>query len=187
MQNFRQFGLGTDKNVSALDEGNWNLGTFILNGNTSPRRLTQTKLGDGSPVGNFPMELETQAGGGYAFTTFKTYPKMRIGYSRQQLVNGDFTNPNAVYSNTDEGMDCQLVIEPSADHTNIDLAVYQLDASSGRNYPLAGWRTDKTIVEALNPEVWDDMPQGPTNWANFTYGDDNIIMRSYYHPIVLLA
>ncbi len=169
-----QFGIGTNKGVSALDEANWDRGTFILNGTTSPRRLTQSKLGDGTPVGDFPMELETQAGGGYAFTLFKTYPCMRIGYARQQLVNGDFSNVNAVYTNANKGLDCQVVVEPNSTHDGLVLNVYQLAKQAGRNYPVAGWRDTKIILEDLEPTAWSDMPQGPTDWTTFNYGDDKI-------------
>ena len=112
--------------------------------------------------------------GGFNFTLFKTYPTVRIGYAGQQLVNGDFNNVNAVYSNSDDGMDCQVVVGPSANHTNIDLDVYQIAKQPGRNYPVAGWKATKTILESLDPEAWGDMPQGPTAWANFTYGDDSL-------------
>ncbi len=172
--------IGTNKNLQSDQISSWDKGQFSANGTTpSPayHRWTQVVKGDGTPIDpliDTAMELQTQSGGGYQMTLYKTYPKTIIGYSRQQLVNGDFNNENAVYNNDTDGMDCQCMLEVNDTNDSILQNVYQLEKQAGRNYPTAGWRATKIITEDLDPENWDAMPQNPTNWATFAFGSDNI-------------
>ncbi len=174
---FGLFGIGTNKNVNASNQANWDIGTFELNGNTPApayHRLSQVKRGDGSdvPAGDPVMILETQAGGGFQFSLENTYPMTLLGYAREQLINGDFSNPNAVYNSDPDGTDVNITIDASDDNTSLQLSVSQLAKQQGRNYPVAGWRDEKTITVATDPTDWSDLPQSPTDWATFTYGED---------------
>ncbi len=160
-------GIGNFKNVSALNPVNWDFVVLKLNGNTpAPAFHRMSEVG-----GN--MELETTLGGGFQFSVKKTYPKSIIGYARQQLVNGDFGDSNAVYNNNEDGMDCQIMME-SGDNDDIYFNVYQLDKQPGRNYPVAGWRDVKIITTNLLPDGWSGMPSAPNNWLNFNFGTDNV-------------
>lgn len=173
-----QLGMGSNGTLSAADPANWNVGTFILNGNTPApayHRMSQSKLGDGSAGGI--MELETQAGGGFQFTTVGTYPKTYMGYTRTQLTTGNFANPNEVYSNADDGYDCQIQIY--ADKTDetageLQISLNQLIKQAGRDYPTAGWKDAKTVLVDLDPEDMSGLPQAPTDWSSFTFGEDHV-------------
>lgn len=179
---FGNLGIGSNGQLDATDKANWTVGTFILNGNTPApayHRMSQSKLGDGSPGGI--MELETSVGGGFQFTTKGTYTTTKIGYARNQLVTGDFGNPNEVYTKDNDGFDVNISIKAdTGDNTasNICFNVYQIQKQPGVNYPNAGWRATKIICQDLDPEDWNSMPRTPADWASFTFGEDNIRVRA---------
>lgn len=175
-------GLGDVGNVDATDKANWDIGTFIFNGNTPApayHRMSQSKLGDGTAGGI--MELETEVGGGFQFTLMGTYTTTKIGYSRNQLVTGDFGNPNEVYTKDNDGFDVNITIKADTnDNTATDLCfnVYQISKAPGVNYPNAGWRTAKSICQNLVPTDWNSMPRTPADWTAFTFGADTIRVRT---------
>ena len=173
-------GIGSNKNLQSNESASWDKGQFTPNGTTPApayHRWTQVVKGDGTPIDplvDTAVELQTQSGGGFQMTLYTTYPKTIIGYSRQQLVNGDFNNANAVYTNGTDGLDVQCMFEVNNTNDKVLQNVYQLEKQAGRNYPTAGWRDTKIITEELDPEAWSGMPQNPSDWQTFAFGSDHI-------------
>ena len=170
---------GTSFNDNSFTGWAYNFLMTNPNGGAKSRWQSDTSTGGAYFI---QMVKDDGSGGdtGFDITYFNYYPSAIIGMVRTQLVDG-FTvypgNNNAVFLNSDDGMDIQVQIDSDdiSPTSNPQFQVFQMLKRAGTSYPNANWRESKEITDLINPTAFaTGNPSAPVSWTSFQNGTDHI-------------
>ena len=170
-------GVGTNKNVSALDPGNWDLGRMDWD---ITFNYWKGQASSGDELENSVLSLPGGAGYSGLVLEDSLYPEGRFGRSRDQLIQGITQYPGDVQAriNSDpSGQDVCIRLQNTPEQDDIIIQVTGFVKNPGFDYPLNGWRTTKTFTNPVKSSNWNSLSQSPANWTSFTYGKDSIKIR----------
>lgn len=170
-------GFADNSSSDANSDANWNKNRMIYNVSTN-------KFGGSNNIGNLNIAMgKNLTIPTSEFTPVLTsvgYPEVRMGRSRDQLIQGITEYPgnaDAQINSTASGQDISIHITNNAAGDNIGVQINGFSKSPGTLYPINGWRQLKDYTNIVQPNNWDSLASTPARWTTFKYGVDQIRIR----------
>ena len=109
-----------------------------------------------------------------------TLEPLGYGYNKVGYVRNTIYQDGTIGSTQDEGFDAMMGIYDNPTRDGLIFRLSQMIQDPAINYPDAGWRgNSKDVFTNKTPSTFDtiDTRVKPTNWTNFTYGQDGLEIK----------